>query len=143
MKIYVASSWRNERQPETVRLLREDGHEVYDFRSSEGFNWKQVDESYESQLNVLPGTYVQMLAHPLAQQGFKADLDAMRWADACVLDLPCGLSAHLEVGWFIGQWKLVVILLNGPLDPELMYLLANKIVTNHDELMELFKGFSA
>jgi hypothetical protein len=32
-KIYLASSWRNERQPELVRILREAGHEVYDFRN--------------------------------------------------------------------------------------------------------------
>ena len=32
-KIYLASSWRNERQPELVRTLRQAGHEVYDFRA--------------------------------------------------------------------------------------------------------------
>ena len=30
MKVYVASSWRNERQQEIVRALREAGHDVYD-----------------------------------------------------------------------------------------------------------------
>jgi hypothetical protein len=33
MKLYVASSWRNARQPEVVARLREAGHEVYDFRN--------------------------------------------------------------------------------------------------------------
>lgn len=33
MKIYVASSWRNERQPEVVEHLRSFGYEVYDFRN--------------------------------------------------------------------------------------------------------------
>ena len=28
MRIYVASSWRNERQPAVVELLREAGHDV-------------------------------------------------------------------------------------------------------------------
>ena len=49
-KIYVASSWRNEYQPEVVAALR------------------------------------------------KADLDAMLWAETCVLVLPCGRSAHTEAG---------------------------------------------
>ncbi len=30
MKIYVASSWRNQFQQEVVALLRAEGHEVYD-----------------------------------------------------------------------------------------------------------------
>lgn len=33
MKIYLASSWRNERQPAVLAALREAGHEVYDFRN--------------------------------------------------------------------------------------------------------------
>jgi hypothetical protein len=42
MRIYVASSWRNEaKQQATVLALREAGHEVYDFRhpapGNEGF----------------------------------------------------------------------------------------------------------
>lgn len=28
MRIYVASSWRNEHQPAVVKALREEGHEV-------------------------------------------------------------------------------------------------------------------
>jgi hypothetical protein len=33
VKIYVASSWRNAEQPEIVGLLRDLGHEVYDFKN--------------------------------------------------------------------------------------------------------------
>lgn len=33
MKIYVASSWRNNRQPDVVKFLRDLGHEVYDFKN--------------------------------------------------------------------------------------------------------------
>lgn len=31
-RIYLASSWRNEHQPRILALLRDAGHEVYDFR---------------------------------------------------------------------------------------------------------------
>ena len=46
MRIYVASSWRNEaRQQATVHALRGAGHEVYDFRNpapgDTGFSWRQ------------------------------------------------------------------------------------------------------
>lgn len=30
MKIYVASSWRNNRQPDVVKFLRNLGYDVYD-----------------------------------------------------------------------------------------------------------------
>lgn len=32
-KIYVASSWRNPFQQEVVNILRDLGHEVYDFKN--------------------------------------------------------------------------------------------------------------
>ena len=45
-RIYVASSWRNQHQPRVVGLLRELGHEVYDFLNPEpgnaGFRWLDV-----------------------------------------------------------------------------------------------------
>jgi len=37
LRVYVASSWRNEFQPGVVAVLKADGHEVYDFRDSEGY----------------------------------------------------------------------------------------------------------
>ncbi len=43
------------------------------------------------------------------------------WADACVLLLPCGRSAHLELGWFVGQGKATCILHSHEMmEPELM-----------------------
>lgn len=50
-KIYVASSWRNQHQPQVVSFLREQGHEVYDFRhpaGKTGFQWSQIDEDWEN-----------------------------------------------------------------------------------------------
>jgi len=47
--IYVASSWRNPYYPEVVKRLREEGHEVYDFRNPPhghaGFHWTDVDQN--------------------------------------------------------------------------------------------------
>ena len=45
----------------------------------------------------------------------------MRWADACVLLLPCGASAHLEAGWFSGAGKPVAVVAPEIREPELMY----------------------
>ena len=48
-RIYVATSWRNEEQPNMVNMLRADGHEVYDFRNppgQAGFGWEQIDPEW-------------------------------------------------------------------------------------------------
>lgn len=48
-KIYVASSWRNPYYPEVVSRLRQEGHEIYDFRNpphgGNGFRWTEIDEN--------------------------------------------------------------------------------------------------
>ena len=71
MTIYVASSWRNEYQPGLVKLLREDGHEVYDFKDSEGFRWSEVDPEWNSWT---PQKYLEALKHPCAERGFNPDM---------------------------------------------------------------------
>lgn len=125
MKIYVASSWRNEeRQQACVRRLRDEGHEVYDFRNPKpgdyGFGWKQVTPDGEDLRN--PSTYRTALTHSRAIEGFCSDMDALRAADACVLVLPCGRSAHLELGWAVGAVKRTMVWLDDPVsEPELMY----------------------
>jgi len=135
MKIYLASSWRNERQPEIVKLLRENGHEVYDFRNPEegddGFSWREIDDDWQ---NWTPEKFRAMLEHPASVRGFKHDYDAMKWADCCVLLMPCGRSAHLEAGYFWGADKPLHILLASG-EPELMYKGATSINVNTDELL--------
>ena len=112
MKIYVASSWRNPFQPAIVQALREDKHEVYDFRNpsdgDSGFHWREIESDWQEWTSE---RYVEALAHPIAEAGFKKDRDALDWCDACVCVLPCGRSAHLELGYAIGQQKRTAILM--------------------------------
>lgn len=150
-RIYVASSWRNDFQPEVVRSLREDGHEVYDFKNpregDHGFGWQQVGmPSYDRATNsdVPVSEYLSGIEHPIAQAGFQSDFDAMKWADTCVLVLPCGRSAHLELGWFVGAGRRTAIVLDGPLvTPELMYLMVDAIVENVFDLLDWVNGRAA
>lgn len=126
MKIYLASSWRNSRQPDVLAALRADGHEVYDFRNpapgDNGFSWKAVHERPTDEWFV--ADYMEALAHPVAQRGFAYDMDALRWSEACVLVLPCGRSAHMEFGWAVGAGKRGLVLCESLDEPELMYLMA-------------------
>jgi hypothetical protein len=145
VKLYVASSWRNSLQPTIVADLRAPGHEVYDFRHPPGgdhlgFSWSDVDPEWTSWT---PEQYVAALDHPIAVAGFESDFGAMQWADAGVLILKSGRSAHLEAGWFVGQGKPLWILLDpdefgqdaGHHVTELMYRMATGIHTTIFDLL--------
>ena len=140
-KIYVASSWRNEYQPDIVRFLRERGHEVYDFRhpaGHTGFQWSDIDEDWQ-QWGV--DQYKQALTHPIAEAGFKSDFDAMQWADVCVLMLPCGRSAHAEAGWMTGAGKKVIAYQIWQEEPELMYKLFDGVFSTAGEICLFLETF--
>lgn len=121
VKIYLATSWKNERQPYYVNRLREAGHDVYDFRNPPGrtgFAWRQV-ESYPQPWHA--SRLINALFHPVAIAGFQSDHRAMVWADAIVMLLPCGKSAHLELGWACGAGRRAFVVMEKPDDAELMY----------------------
>ena len=136
-KIYVASSWRNKYYPEVVTRLREAGHQVYDFRNpphgGAGFHWTDIDQNAP---NWSFNEYKEGLRHPLAERQFTADLEALAWADTCVLVLPCGRSAHTEAGWMAGAGKKVIVYIPEMQEPELMYKLFDDVVETIDELIE-------
>lgn len=68
-----------------------------------------------------------------------SDLRAMQWAEVGLLVLPCGRSAHLELGWMAGRGKRTLILTEDGQEPELMALLADKICVSIDEVLEELK----
>ena len=133
-RIYVASSWRNEHQPKVVAELREDGHEVYDFRNprkeDSGFAWSDIDPLWQ---NWTPEVYRDRLNHPIAHAGYLSDFDAMRWADVFVGVMPFGRSASLEMGWAAGHGKSTILLLEDG-EPELMVKMLDCICCNMNEV---------
>lgn len=123
--IYVASSWRNEFHAGVVATLRGLDCEVYDFKQDgAAFSWKDIDPNHDQW--TVQGLR-NALAQPLARVGFDADMAALRRCEGCLLVLPCGRSAHLELGWAIGQGKFTAVWAppeHKP-EPELMYLAAS------------------
>ena len=134
MKIYVASSWRNQFYPDVVKKLRLLGHEVYDFRNpskgNHGFHWSEIDPNWEYWQ---PYEYVKNLKHPIAEKGFKIDFDAMKWAECCIMVLPCGRSANTEAGWMKGAGKQVHVFMPIAQEPELMYKIYDSVMTEFDQ----------
>lgn len=134
--IYVASSWRNRYYTEVVARLREEGHEVYDFRNppngDPGFKWEKVSADY---MSWSAEEYKQNLHHPLSERQFTNDIEAMEACDTCVLVLPCGRSAHTEAGWFAGKGRKVVAYIPERIEPELMYKLFTSVATTLEEVL--------
>lgn len=136
MRIYVASSWRNDHQPEVVRRLVEAGHDVYDFRNprpgNTGFAWSDIDPDWQKWSTE---QFREALLHPIAVDGFTLDMQALQTCDACVLVLPCGRSAHLECGWAAGAIRHTIVYSPVRQEPELMYAMLGDIFATLDEVV--------
>lgn len=144
VKVYVASSWRNEWQAGVVVRLRDDGFEVYDFRHphqtgpdrgrmGRGFAWSEIDPDWQEWS---PGQYRAALNDPRAVNGYLSDLDALLWADAVVMVQPAGRSAALELGFAAGAGKFTVVLLHKG-EPELMLKMADALCLTTQEVIDV------
>jgi nucleoside 2-deoxyribosyltransferase len=137
MKVYVASSWRCKYQQSVVELLRSYGLDVYDFRNpgpgEHGFGWSEINPDW---LAWQPEIFRRCLDHKRAVKGFSLDMTALRECDACLCVLPCGRSAHLELGWASGAGKQTAIYMppEEKHEPELMYKMLGSILVSETEL---------
>ena len=150
-----------------LAALRAAGHEVYDFRCphgdpeekgfnmpdgtlpamasadckcehssalAHGFKWSYIDENC---MDWTPEEYQRQLMHPMAEQQFTNDIEAMKACDTCVLLLPCGRSAHTEAGWFAGRGCKTIAYIPEMQEAELMYKLFSAVTGSLDELVKL------
>lgn len=130
-------------QQAVCATLHAAGIDNYDFRNPEegtGFGWQEVMPTFEVDNQfAFTNEYLEGLKHPRAIEGFNSDMAAMERADTFVLVLPCGRSAHLEMGWAVGQGKRTCILLDGQdtgvVTPELMYKMVDHISPNMVDLL--------
>lgn len=141
--IYVASSWRNPYYLGILDCLDQWAIEYYNWRDEEGFHWSEVfgTESVDHWTEPIPPhKFVEAMQHHRAISGFERDMQHLREADAVVLLLPCGKSAHLEAGWAVGAGKPVALYTgHESLQPELMYGMFNVILDDITELMHWCK----
>jgi hypothetical protein len=136
-RIYVASSWRNKYQSEVVKVLREMGHEVYDFKDSEGFHWLEIDPKWQTWT---PSEYLKGLDHVCAIRGFNRDMEALRNCEICVYVMPCGVSASLEMGWACGIGKRCFVYVPELREPDLMVKMAELVTNDLDLICGRLKG---
>jgi hypothetical protein len=137
LKIYLASSWRNDDYPRVLSLLQGAGHDVYDFREGQGFHWSDIDPDWQDWTPL--GFRNVLQNHPLAYHGYTRDMHALMDCHLVILLLKSGNSAHLEGGYSAGDNnKRLIIHIPQEIEqfePELMYLMANEITVSDDELL--------
>lgn len=131
VKIYLASSWRNETYPAVLGALRGEGWEVYDFREG-GFEWAEVGMDH---VNVDYNSLASIMNHPQVERQFDRDMDALDEADVIVCLLPCGRSAHMELGYAVGCGDKVTVLVWVPSEPEVMHRMCQFIVADVEGLL--------
>lgn len=142
MKLYVATSWKNEKYKPVVECLKLYGHQVWNWRNpptgGNGFSWNQADIGLG--INPEECTTEELLAiykHPAAEAGFASDMSGLFWCEGVVLLLPCGNSAHMEAGYARGCGKPLYILRPTATKADLMHMMALHIVDNLDGLLNL------
>lgn len=139
MKIYVASSWRNDFQQGVVTSLRSLGHEVYDFKDSDGFHWTEADTEWRRWPENVK-SYLAGLNHPCAVRGFRRDMEALKACDVCIMVMPCGVSAAMEMGWAVGAGRPVAVYTPGIREPDLMVKMASLITDEWDTVLAWISG---
>lgn len=136
-RVYVASSWRNIYQPHVCEELKAWGHHIYDFRNppnKAGFHWRDVEEDWQNWN--MPKYRELLTSSEHAAHGYVADLRGLEWCDTCLLVLPCGRSAHIEAGYAKGRGKCLIIFIPEPIEPDLMYLMADSICLSMEEVLK-------
>src|ERR1700675_4909716 len=135
-RIYIVGSLRAGHVRQVAQALRAEGHEVFD-------DWHachpDADETWREYEQARGRRYIDALydGH-FVDNCFTFDMKHMSRAEIVVLVLPAGKSAHLELGLAKGRGQRAYILLEeeDPARWDMMYLIANKVCRNLEELIE-------
>lgn len=135
--IYLIGSLRNPRVQMVGEQLRAAGWNVFDDWFAAG---PEADDAWQRYEQAKGHDFVQALEGAAAEHVFHFDYEHLYTADAAVLVLPAGKSAHLELGWALGRSIPGFVLLDG--EPErfdVMYKFADGVARNVGELIQMLK----
>jgi hypothetical protein len=131
--IYLIGSLRNPRIPEVADQLRTAGHDVFDDWHSAGPDADDCWQAYEKQRG---RSFAEALDGAHARNVFDFDKFHIAQSLAVVLVAPAGKSAHLELGWALGQGKRGYVLLDGePERYDVMLRFATGVCTSMTDLL--------
>jgi len=146
MKIYIASSWKN--QKAVLRLangLENFGFEVDAFcRSTDkrfAFHWSEM---VDNEIDLQKYDALSFLDDLKVQRAYQEDKKWLDWADTVIMLMPCGHSSHLEGGYGKGQGKRLFLFGEFPKGEfDVMYALADGLFRTDEfgKLLEALKGY--
>jgi len=146
MKIYIASSWKNQKAVIALaEYLERYGFEVDAFcRVSDkryAFHWSELVDEEADLANY---DAIEMLADPRTQRAYTEDKKWIDWSDCVIMLMPCGRSSHLEGGYAKGQGKLLYIYGDFPKGEfDVMYGLSDGLFRREDIDALVFALFEA
>lgn len=132
--VYIGGALAN---PEIVRITKviaEAGFTAFSEWYTPGPEADVLWRDYELALGY---NYREALQRPAAKNTFDFDKRHIDLCDIFVMVLPCGKSAHLELGYAIGSGKRGLIYM--PQEPErwdVMYGFAERVVYTDEELVK-------
>lgn len=110
--IYLSSSWKNrERVRALATVLREVGHEVYDFTDPASRCVPEIPpERFPENFDPDRGLYRDYLeAVPEWREAVECNRDALDRCETVVLMLPCGNDAHADAFYALGKGKSLIV----------------------------------
>lgn len=132
--IYLIGSLRNCNIPFVSRALRDAGYSVFDDWMAAGPEADDYWQRYEIERG---RTFNEALDGIAAEHVFDHDKSWLNYCDTGVLVAPAGRSAHLELGWMLGQGKRGYVLFDAqPERYDVMYKLATGVAFSVEELVE-------
>lgn len=132
--IYLIGSLRNPAIPHVAETMRAAGLVVFDDWHAAGPDADDAWQAYEQHRG---RSYTEALDGAHARCVFDFDRFHLSQSDAAVLVAPAGKSAHLELGWMLGQGKPGYVLLAGePERYDVMCRFATGVFTDLDVLVK-------
>lgn len=132
--LYLMGSLRNPKVPELANKIEDvTGIEVFDSWHAPG---PEADDHWRAYEKARGRTYEQALRHHAARNVFEFDKHNIDKSDGCILYMPAGKSAHMELGYVIGTGKPGFILFDE--EPErwdVMYQFATRLFFNVDDFL--------
>lgn len=137
--IYLSSRMECHYHEVITKLLREDGHTVYNFHESP---LKLIMKDFGiNSTDLTPAKYRELMSHPKARSAFDADFDALNKADTIIAILPAGPSSGWELGYSKAKKKDVILYVPAvQYKADLMLGTTSSIACSFEEIQQILAG---
>jgi nucleoside 2-deoxyribosyltransferase len=132
VKVYLIGSLRNPAIPALGNELRSAGFRVFDDWHAAG---PRADDEWQRYEQERERTYLEALKGESSRQVFEFDKRHLDSADAAVMVMPAGKSAHLELGYMARVKPTFVLFDKEPERWDVMYRFATGVTYDRHELI--------